>query len=174
MKWIIAYGMTQASLPLLRHPGNGPFLEKTSVEGVGGQGPRTQTAAEPLAVGQVLRPDGGEPRGALRRLPAPGRGADRRGPGGALVGGRQCGTCALPAKLRAELDRKLAAGASPAALAREHGLKPDNLRRHMDRHLLYLFKSRPRRENRRLVGAARAAYPDGHTQAGGQRGLDKT
>jgi hypothetical protein len=45
--------------------------------------------------------------------------------------------------VRAKLDRKLAAGASPATLAREHGLKPDNLRRHRDRHLLYLFKPGP-------------------------------
>jgi hypothetical protein len=62
------------------------------------------------------------------------------------------GTCALPAKLRAELDLKLAAGASPAALAHEHGLKAHNLRYHRDRHLLYLLKPRPDGELPNLMG----------------------
>jgi hypothetical protein len=68
------------------------------------------------------------------------------------MGGKPCGTCALPAKLRADLDRKLAAGGSPTALAREHGLKPDALRYHRDRHLLYLFAPGPNGERADLSG----------------------
>jgi hypothetical protein len=68
------------------------------------------------------------------------------------VAWRQSGTCALSAKLRAEIDCRLAAGVSPTALAREHGLKADNLRWHRDRQLIYLLASGPDEELTDLSG----------------------
>lgn len=55
-----------------------------------------------------------------------------------MTGRRKCITCAHPD--RKEIDRQLAAGASPTKIARQYRTSRDSMRRHALNHLGYLVE----------------------------------